>query len=192
MKPHNTKTNRPGSHARRAVPGALAFLAAIACWSHGPLMADNIVTSAPPSVIQKNLGRFLEMAPRDPEIAFLLGKHKLLLQYFIRDLSLKCYVGFDGTRIVAALGAAPREPEVVFVSDACALDKLLRDAAGGSDAKMTVHLGLGRKLKLAKDLKPIRAALARIYQAAGDNPTPEVARTGPKPETANPGTTSLQ
>jgi hypothetical protein len=118
---------------------------------------------------------FLEMAARDPVLTSLLGKHKLLLQYSIRDLGLDCYVGFDGARVVAALDHPSRKPEVVFVSDASTLDNLLRDVGGEADAQMTVHLGLVRKLKLSKDLKPIRAALGRIYSAACDKATAEAA-----------------
>jgi hypothetical protein len=176
MKPQVTQFKEAGPHARPALYRALALLAALACWSNSRLLADNIVTSAPPSIIRNTLGLFLEMAARDPGLTSLLGKHKLLLQYSIRDLGVNCYIGFDGTKVVAALDHPWRQPEVVFVSDASTLDSLLRDAGGETDAQMTVHLGLVRKLKLSKDLKPIRAALGRIYNAACEKAAAETAR----------------
>jgi hypothetical protein len=175
MKPQISETKGTNPLTRPILGRALALLAALACWSNSRLLADNIVTSAPPSIIRNTLGLFLEMAARDPGLTSLLGKHKLLLQYSIRDLGVNCYIGFDGTKVVAALDHPWRQPEVVFVSDASTLDSLLRDVGGETDAQMTVHLGLVRKLKLSKDLKPIRAALGRIYSAACEKATAEAA-----------------
>ena len=134
------------------------------------LLADNAVTSAPaPALFQKTLGVFLDLAQRDPAVCALLAKHKLMLQYSVRDLGLDCCIGFEHGRIIAAFGQPSQTPEVLFESDALAFDDLLRDAGGEAETQMRVHLGIVRKLKLAKDLKPIRAALARVYCAAREH-----------------------
>ena len=174
MKPQITELKASGA-TRPAFSGALACLAALACLGNSPLLADNIVTATPPSAVHTTLRLFLDMAARDPVVTSLLGKHKLLLQYSIRDLRLECYVGSDGKRAVAAFGRPARKAEVVFVSDAGALDSLLRDVGGEADTQMTVDLNIVRKIKLLKDLKPIRAALARVYKAACERVNTEAA-----------------
>ena len=166
MKTLITETKADSPLTRRLGHPALALFVIAACLGPDQLPADTIVTSTPPLAIRQTLSLFLDLARRDSALAFLLAKHKLLLQYSICDLGLDCYVGTEGRAIVADFGLPARKAELVFVSDAGTLHHLLRDADSEADAQMAVHLGIVRKLKLAKDLKPIRAALARLYNDA--------------------------
>src|SRR5258708_23352871 len=47
---------------------------------------------------QKVLEEFVKLAAADETLASLLAKHRLNLQYTLRDLGLDFYIGFDGAK----------------------------------------------------------------------------------------------
>jgi hypothetical protein len=113
-----------------------------------------------------SLRQFIKLAPADPALCALLSKHRIALQYEIKDLGLDCYLGFEAGKVVGAFGKSARLSELVFVSDSRTMDKVLRGDNGKADMEVDVNLDLLRKLSLRKDLKQIRAALARVYAEA--------------------------
>src|SRR4051812_43966993 len=84
-----------------------------------------IATTKPPVLFQKTLREFITMAGDDHALGALLAKHRLTLQYTLKDLDKQCYIGFDGEKVVGAFGQPSRPAELVFVSDAGTMDRLL-------------------------------------------------------------------
>ena len=154
----------------RLAYGLLAMVAAFNSIQPDTLAQDATstnVTMASQKPFEKTLREFVSRAAKDSALSALLAKHQITLQYTIADLGVQCYVGFDGKKVVGQFGKPTRPSELVFVSDAKTLDRILR----GEDCEMdvTVHLSLLRKLSLRRDLTQIRTALARVYLAVCDD-----------------------
>jgi hypothetical protein len=119
-----------------------------------------------PAGFEKTLRLFLALAAEDQTLRSLLAKHRLTLQYGIRDIGLDCFVGFNGSNVVATIGRCAK-PDICLVSDAATLDQALRSGKSQSQMQVTTHMGLVRKFKLSKDLDAILGALSRAYVLAG-------------------------
>jgi hypothetical protein len=124
-----------------------------------------------PVAFERTLREFLTSAAKDQAVVSLLSKHRLTLEYTIPEAGLHCYIGFDDGKVMSAFGQPPRRSELVFVSNARALDKLLHGEDSPSGMQVSVHLSLFRKLSLKRDLKQIRSALTRVYTAACEKVT---------------------
>jgi hypothetical protein len=131
-----------------------------------PTAGSNSVTAPISTQFEQQLRLLLQMATADPVLEALLTKHQLTLQYSVSDLGLNLYVGFNGVRMVGAFGLPAQRPQLLLVSDAVTLHRLLSGEFCDSEMKVTVHLGLRRKLRLSRDLEQIQAALTRVYTRA--------------------------
>ena len=139
------------------------------------------------------LREFLKLGAADHALTSLLSKHRLLLEYTIADRGLHCYLGFADGKIVGDFGEPSKRAELAFVSSSGTLDRLLRGEDCQSEADVKVHLDLLGKIALKRDLKLLRAALARVYGAACDNvSSPGSGLARPDTSTFRPPASTIQ
>jgi len=112
------------------------------------------------------LRQFVTEAGKDDAIRSLITKHKLTVEYTVSDMHTRFYMCFADGNFCTGFGAAPHDCNLFFVSSARVLEQFLRGDDCNSDMNITTHLSLASKIKLRKDLKTLRAALARVYAAS--------------------------
>jgi hypothetical protein len=152
---------------------ALTFSLTTTAPGQGSMPTNHADSAAPrgSAAFEQTLQEFTKMAAKDQTLCALLSKHAVTFEYSVSDYGLQCHLGSNGKTVDIGLDKPAHAPEIVVQSTAATLDRFLRGQDSQSDMKVSVNLGLMRKIMLKADLQQIRSAVARIYSNASDKVT---------------------